>query len=64
MKISAQLGLAEFMSGREIEIMVFLGNTKIFQALPHYVRFLWHLHQRKLSQSTHFSLALAISLTS
>ena len=34
-RFSARLGLAKLMPGREIEIVVFLGNTEIFEESKH-----------------------------
>ena len=34
-RFSARLGLAKFMPGREIENVVFLGNTEIFEERRH-----------------------------
>ena len=34
-RFSARLGLAKLMPGREIEIVVFLGNTEIFEERKH-----------------------------
>ena len=34
-RFSAQLGLAKLMSGREIENVIFLGNTEIFEERKH-----------------------------